>query len=211
MRNLVKNIIFDLGGVIINLDYQKTADAFRKLGASSFDVIYNQKKQEHLFDDFEKGILSEADFRNEIRKHLREGVADEMIDSAWNAMLLDVPTARMEMLQLLAGNYRIFLLSNTNIIHVKSFSAALDKQYGSKAFDKVFEKVYYSCFMNMRKPDSEIFEKVIKENNLDAGSTIFIDDSPQHVKGAHSYGITSYLLEKDADVQHLLRSLSLIS
>ena len=185
----IKNIIFDLGGVIINLDYNRTANAFKELGFQHFDIIYSQKKQEHLFDDFEKGILSPEQFRSTIKLHINMQVTDQSIDAAWNAMLLDIPPEKMDLLHQLQNKYRIFLLSNTNIIHVKAFTAILENAYGLNAFEKVFEKVYYSCFLNMRKPDHEIFEMVINENKLNKEETIFIDDSIHHVEGAIRSGI----------------------
>ena len=109
-----KAVIFDLGGVIINLDYNKTANAFKNLGIKNFDDVYSKQKQERLFDDFEKGIVSPAGFREVIRKHIPHSVTDDQIDNAWNAMLLDIPSHRIQWLQQLKKRYRIFLLSNTN-------------------------------------------------------------------------------------------------
>jgi len=207
MKNKYQNIIFDLGGVIINLDYQKTAAAFRNLGASAFEEIYSHKKQQSLFDDFEKGTLSNAQFRDEIRKYLIIKTSDDVIDAAWNAMLLDVPKYRLDAIESLKPDYRIFLLSNTNKIHVNAFTQGLHQSYGSNPFEQLFEKVYYSCLMNMRKPDKEIFDFVLRENNLQPEDTLFIDDSPQHIEGARKSGITAHLLEKNVDVVDLLINL----
>lgn len=210
MENQVKNIIFDLGGVLINLDYKRTAAAFAQLGIVSFDSIYSQKKQEHLFDDFEKGTLSEAAFRDQIRQHLQNPVSDDEIDNAWNAMLLDIPGERIQLLQQLKSKYRIFLLSNTNAIHVKSFSSALVQRHGTPILENIFERVYYSCFMKMRKPDAEIFNHVLMENDLEKSSTIFIDDSAQHVEGASKTGIPSYLLKEGQQINELINNLKLL-
>lgn len=185
----IKNIIFDLGGVIINLDYNRTATAFKKLGIVDFDEIYSKAKQTSLFDDFEKGITTDDDFRNALKKYLPEETADAEIDDAWNAMLLDIPAHRLEWLKEIAKRYRIFLLSNTNHIHVLSFTAYADKKFGVGVFESVFEKHYYSCEMGMRKPDAEIFEKVINDNKLNKAETLFIDDSIQHIHGAEKVGI----------------------
>jgi FMN phosphatase YigB (HAD superfamily) len=210
MQQQFKNIILDLGGVIINLDYQRTASAFREMGAGDFETIYSQKKQMQLFDDFEKGILPESAFRNAIRSHLSKPVADPDIDAAWNAMLLDVPLHRLELLRSLKQQYRIFLLSNTNVIHVNSFSAMLEQTYGSNTFEKIFERIYYSCFLKMRKPDAAIFQLVLEENKLEKDATLFIDDSLQHVQGAMKAGITSQLLEKGMELKDLLHALKVI-
>jgi glucose-1-phosphatase len=187
-------IIFDLGGVIIDLSYQRTAEAFVNLGLESFDAIYSKAKQTNLFDDFEKGILSEDGFRAELKKHLPGNTGDAQIDNAWNAMLLDIPFQRVEFLREVGAKYRIFLLSNTNRIHVKAFSKMADDIFGENNFLSVFEKSYLSCEMGMRKPDAEIFEKVLGDNHLDRSKTLFIDDSIQHVEGALKVGLNSKLL-----------------
>lgn len=203
----IKNIIFDLGNVILNTDHEKAADAFKKLGLEDFESIYSVKKQEKLFDEFEKGNISDAQFRDVVRQYINQKVTDAEIDKAWNAMLLDVPSDKMELLNELKSMYRLFLLSNTNVIHVKSFTASIDSCYGSNTFGNIFEKTYYSCFMHMRKPDAEIFECVISENKLMKTETVFIDDSLQHVEGAKASGINGYLLEAQQSLQELVKQI----
>jgi hypothetical protein len=121
---VIRNIIFDLGGVIINLDPAATAKAFVKLGLSDWDNQYSQAKQSGLFDEYDKGKISDAEFRSGLRTFLPENVSDQQIDDAWNAMLLDIPPKRLELLSAVRKDHRIFLLSNTNFIHVKAFSAS---------------------------------------------------------------------------------------
>ncbi len=188
------SIIFDLGGVIIDLDYHRTAAEFVKLGMSNFDEIYSKAKQSSLFDDFEKGIMSVDGFRSELKKHLPPNISDEQIDHAWNAMLIDIPVHRVEFLRKVGAKHRIFLLSNTNRIHVKAFTKIAEEIFGKNNFLSIFEKGYFSCEMGMRKPDAEIFEKVINDNNLDRTKTLFIDDSKQHIEGAQLVGLFSELL-----------------
>lgn len=195
MSNSYESIIFDLGGVIIDLSYQRTADAFVKLGLKNFDDIYSKAKQSHLFDDFEKGIMSEDGFRTELKKHLPQNTSDAQIDHAWNAMLIDIPVQRVEFIKQVGAKHRIFLLSNTNRIHVKAFSKMADEIFGESNFLSIFEKSYLSCEMGMRKPDAEIFEKVISDNHLDRTKTLFIDDSIQHVEGAMKIGMHAELLK----------------
>jgi FMN phosphatase YigB (HAD superfamily) len=206
----IKNIIFDLGGVIINLDMKATRDAFIALGAENFDTIYTQAGQTGIFDRFDKGEITPAEFRNELRKHIPRKVTDEEIDGAWDAMLLDVPKAKLELLSHLGKKYRLFLLSNTNVIHVKNFSAELQRVHGTPDFSPYFEKWYYSCNIGMRKPDAEIFEFVLNENHLKAEETLFIDDSVQHIQGASLLGIQTLLLGKHADLAEELTRLGLL-
>lgn len=209
MKN-IKNIIFDLGGVIINLDIDKTIAEFNKIGNTKFENIYTQAAQNKLFDLFDKGIISPEEFFEEIKKEINYNGKDEDVILAWNEMLLDVPKKRLDALVKAKQNYNTFLLSNTNEAHIAIFERNLYKQHGVKNFEDYFDKVYYSCRMNMRKPDKEIFEYVLKENNLVAEETVFIDDSIQHVKGAGACGINAYLLPKNMDVSDLLKELKLI-
>ena len=189
-----ESIIFDLGGVIINLDYNRTAQAFVDLGLTNFNEIYSKAKQTSLFDDFEKGTMEDPRFRATLKQYLPAHITDLQVDAAWNAMLLDIPLHRIEFLRNVAKHYRIFLLSNTNHIHVEAFTKMNDQLFGQGAFESIFEKHYYSCNMGMQKPDAEIFEFVLKENGLDRTKTLFIDDSPQHVEGALKTGLHAELL-----------------
>ncbi len=200
----IKNIIIDLGGVIINLDHSRLADAFKKLGVRDFDKRYAQNAQQKTFDDFERGALTAEEFRNVFRKYIVNKVTDQQIDEAWNQILMDVPETTMDLLKKLSKDYRLFLLSNTNVIHIPVFTKIIESAHGKGAFEKVFEKIYYSCNMKMRKPDPEIFETVIRENKLLLTETIFIDDGPQHIEGARAVGLTAFLLEKNQTLENLV-------
>jgi HAD superfamily hydrolase (TIGR01509 family) len=195
----IKNILFDFGGVILNIDYKLTEAAFIKLGLIDFANMYSQATQKELFDTFEKGLISPAEFRTEIRKYI--GTAyDEQIDSAWNAMLLDLPEERIHLLDKIKKTYRIFLLSNTNEIHLTAFSSYMKNKFKRDIFSDVFEKAYVSHKVNMRKPDKEIFEFVIQQNNLKKEETLFIDDSIQHIEGAKKAGLNAIFLEKNKTI-----------
>lgn len=206
----IKNIIFDLGGVIINLDIPKTILEFNKLSNKPFESIYNQLQQTPIFDLFDKGQISEADFFYELNNSLSQSLTHKQLLNAWNAMLLDFPIHRLELLNQLKQRYRIFLLSNTNETHITQFENDLYKQHGYKNLEPFFEKVYYSCRMNMRKPDREIFDFVLQENALNVSETIFIDDSPQHIEGALKTGINAHLLSKEKDIKSLIEQLNLL-
>ncbi|HEX5001617.1 MAG TPA: HAD family phosphatase [Bacteroidia bacterium] len=198
----INNIIFDLGGVIFKIDYDLTASAFKELGLQQFDSLYSKKKQDHFFDNFEKGKLSVEDFRKEVKAYLPESVTDTQIDMAWNAMLIGIPEGRTDWLKEIGKKYRIFLLSNTNYIHINGFQPMVGPD-----FELLFEKVYYSCFLGMRKPDAEIFQLVIDENNLVAEETLFIDDSPQHVVGGAAVNLISRQLIDGVQVEDFVSAL----
>lgn len=206
----IKNIIFDLGGVIINLDIPKTISEFNKLTNKPFESIYTQLHQSPIFDLFDKGQISEADFFFELNNSLDQPLTHKQLINAWNAMLLDFPIHRLELLNQLKQRYRIFLLSNTNETHIAQFENDLYQHHGYKNLEPFFEKVYYSCRINMRKPDGEIFDFVLQENTLNASETIFIDDSPQHIEGALKTGIKAHVLSKEKDIKSLIEQLNLL-
>ena len=193
-------IIFDFGAVIIDIDYHIARDAFEKEGINNFDELFSKAKQNSLFDNLEKGLISENHFRNELRALSGINLSDDLIDTCWNSMLLQLPLKRIEMLEKLSKQIPVFLLSNTNIIHEKAFTAYIESLYGWNNFIAIFKKVYFSHQVNMRKPDIEIFEFVLKENALNPSRTLFIDDSPQHIEGARVAGIHAFHLKDSIDV-----------
>jgi putative hydrolase of the HAD superfamily len=193
--NKYKNIIFDLGGVILNIDYMLAVKAFNELGLPEFENYFSQAQQKQLFDLYEKGQISSADFRNELKIHCKTGVDDTTIDAAWNSMLLDLPPERLELLKQYRQTHRTFLLSNTNEIHIDMFNKYLQNNFNIPDMAGHFEKLYLSYKVGMRKPDSEIFELVLSENNLDPSETLFIDDSIQHIESANKLGVRTYWLD----------------
>jgi FMN phosphatase YigB (HAD superfamily) len=196
-------IIFDLGGVLLNLNYSLTSEAFKKLGLADFDTIYSQAQQEGIFDDFETGKSDPAQFRQKLRAWIGNEVSDNQIDHAWNAMLLDMPLNRIKLLQNLKKDYRIFLLSNTNEIHLQEVFRILTSSHGSPDFSGIMEKQYFSCREGLRKPDPNIFYKVLRDNNLNPERTLFIDDSIQHILGAQTTGLKTHHLLPGEDILNL--------
>jgi len=200
----IKNIIFDLGGVIINIDYKLTSEAFTKLGASDFDKIYTQNQHDPLFDDYETGKISSKSFRDLLKQKLNIAVTDEVFDRAWNAMLLDLPLERLDFIKKLRKTYKVFLFSNTNEIHLKEFINICEKQNGFNAFNECFDKVYYSNILGKRKPCRDAFTTILNENSLNAEETLFIDDSLQHVMGAKEVSMQTIHLPHDKSILDLV-------
>jgi HAD superfamily hydrolase (TIGR01509 family) len=191
----VRNIILDLGGVVLDINYNFTRDAFINLGFDDFEIIYSQLKQELIFDLFETGNISAHDFRDVIRNYAEKTFSDSEIDSAWNAMIIGLPQERVNFLAKLKTSRRLFLLSNTNEIHEKEFVRQITSAFGKNILPELFEKNYYSHHAGIRKPQLEIFKLILKENALAAEETLFIDDSPQHVEGAYRAGLNGILLD----------------
>jgi putative hydrolase of the HAD superfamily len=184
----MKGVIFDLGGVIIDLDESETVKRFAQLGNKSLDQVRDLVNSE-AFKKFEKGLISETEFRDAVRSNLAPNASDDQIDECWNAMLKDIPGARIELLERLKEKYRLFLLSNTNSIHLKSFNRIVKEVTGHDSLQRYFTRVYYSHQVRMRKPDREIYELVLRENNLVAAETLFLDDNPANLEGAARVGI----------------------
>lgn len=195
MKNKIQTLILDLGGVIFDLDYMATPQAFEKLGVKSFEKAFNKASQNAIFDQFDRGQVSESAFLDAIRQLSGLPLTDTEIESAWNAMLLGIPESRFQLLRQLRKHFNLYLLSNTNEIHIRNFSRELVKKYGQNPLEEIFNHCYFSSRMGMRKPDREIFEKVIQENKIDPASALFIDDSPQHVRGSILAGLPALHLE----------------
>lgn len=191
----VRNIIFDLGGVLLNIDYQLTIDAFKKLGVSNFEGLFTQAVQIDLFDRFDKGVISSAGFREELRRITDLPLTDQQIDSAWNAMLLDMPGKRLAMLDRASKHYRLFLLSNTNTIHYPAYQNYMRQHFGFSDLASLFERQYLSCALGMRKPEVEIFKHIMYEGGLKPEETLFVDDSFQHVEGARRVGLQAVWID----------------
>lgn len=196
----IKNIIFDLGGVIINIDYKLTSEAFFKHGAFNFDKVYSQSQQDSLFNDYETGKISSEEFRKILQSKLDISISDTQFDDAWNAMLLDLPIKRLEFIMELKQTYNVFLLSNTNEIHLKKVFEICQEENGFGTFNNSFDKEYYSHIIGMRKPNIDSFLHVLNNNNIVADETLFVDDSLQHIIGAKSLGIHTIYIDKNKSI-----------
>ena len=197
----VKHIIFDLGGVLLNIDYNLTEQAFIELGVANFPEMYSQLKQTSLFDDFEIGKISKDDFVERLQQQAGVDLTKDSITSAWNAMLLDFPTRRLQILQQLRLYYDMVLLSNTNEIHEEAFNKILIDSHTIPNIGAFFDKVYLSHRIGMRKPNAEVFQRIIDECRFEPKHTLFIDDSPQHIEGAKELGIQTVWLEKEMTIE----------
>ncbi len=191
----IENIIFDLGGVILNVDYHLSINEFKTLGINNFDTFFNQAKQNKLFDLLDKGEISPQKFRDTIRDYANIELSDQQIDDAWNAMLLDLPKERINLLHKVKQNYRTFLLSNTNAIHYPEYMEYMKSQFGIANLSELFEKEYLSHEIGKRKPDEEAFNHIVEEKKLDPAKTLFIDDTGQHIEGARKAGLNAYWLD----------------
>lgn len=185
---MINTIIFDFGDIFINLDKQATIDALQKLGLSQWNEDLDE-----LNIKFETGQISQENFLLGIQKHIPNASIDEIL-IAWNAILLDFPLHRLEFLQILSKEYRLFLLSNTDAIHVENFEQENGISFYSD-FYQCFEKVYFSFEMKMRKPDAAIFNYLIKKHDLSPKRTLFIDDKKENTDAALALGFQVWNLQ----------------
>jgi epoxide hydrolase-like predicted phosphatase len=202
----IKNIIFDLGDVILNIDVPIASLSFAKLSGLEQAQILQLFKENDLFRKFETGHLDEPGFRNFIRHLLSfPDWTDEMIDTAWNSLLLDLPPARVELLKTLAKKYRLFLLSNTSSIHITEVNKILEASTGVKKLDDLFEKVFVSYEMGLMYPDPGIYQQVLDEAGLIAEETLFLDDNLDNIKGADTLGIQTIHVQKPVTILEYLQ------
>lgn len=192
MQN-VKNIIFDLGGVILDIDFKRTEAAFRQLGWNDFSDHINQYLITDLFEQYETGKIGDDAFISGIQRLMNKPVEPAEIIEAWNALLVGFPQARIALLKKVKTKYRTFLLSNTNSIHHGVFQDMLFREQGVYLED-LFEKTYYSHTAKLRKPEAPFFELVLNENSLQPGETLFIDDTALNFPEARRLGIQIYHL-----------------
>lgn len=195
----VKNILFDLGGVLFHINYQRTINAFKTLGLDNFEKFFSQHQQNYLFDHFETGKINSELFIKKIQEFLPDS-SDKAIIDAWNAMLIGFPRHYLKLLNDLGKNYRLYLLSNANDIHIQFVNEYLQKKFNMSSINQFFKKTYYSQKIGMRKPHKSTFEWVLNDANILAEETLFIDDTAQHIKGAKEAGLKTHHLESNSEI-----------
>lgn len=203
--NGVKNIIFDYGGVIFEIEHEKAARSFEEMGVPQVRHAFSHAAQGELFMDFETGKISPEIFRQEIRKMSERPLSDEQIDHAWNAMLLGVPEGNIPLLMELKGRYRTFLLSNNNAIHHAACERML-RERCETGIEDCLEQAYFSHLIQLRKPDAGAYRYVLEKHDLDPAETIFIDDTPINIERAASLGMQTLLIRRNAPLRETVKS-----
>lgn len=195
----IKNIVFDLGAVLLNIDFNRSIKEFSKLGVTDYSKTLDRLRQMDVFFRFEMGLIGPYVFREEFCNCAGLKISDSQFDAAWNAVLLDFPKERVDLLLQLKKQYHLYLLSNTNIIHFDSYIKSFRDRYGFD-FSDLFVKAYYSFNMRMKKPDKEIYDFVLGDSNLAPAETLFIDDLIENITGAKSAGIIGYHLKENETI-----------
>jgi putative hydrolase of the HAD superfamily len=202
----IKNIVFDLGAVIIPIDFEKTFQAFSTLSKISVEEIKRRYQSTTIFLEFEKGIIGNYAFLRELRTLLEvdNTVSNQMLIDAWNALLLPIPKERIDRIKVLASTYRLFLLSNTNPIHIKDVNRILVECTEVSALENLFETTWYSYDLGLIKPDTSIYETILRIKELKANETVFLDDNADNIRGAVLTGISALHVTEQL---HLLEQL----
>lgn len=207
----IKNIIFDYGNVIFRIDFKRTQHSFSELGIKNVERFFAHTGHDPLFDEFEEGLISSGQFRDGIRRITEQpNLTNEQIDNAWNTLLIGVPEGTHDVLLKAKKKYRTFLLSNNNEIHYKWIMEYLKNEFNLPSNEIFFEKDYYSHLMKMRKPNADIFQFVLDSHDLKPEETLFIDDSPQHLKTASTLGLQTHLLTSDETLEGFMYGAGLL-
>ncbi len=191
MDKNIKNIVFDLGGVLVDLDFKSAINGLQKAGFANVKEQLQAFDREGIFQKFELGEMTAEEFRSAIRENSTVTLTDEEVDALWNLMLLEIPREKLELILDLRGKYMVYLLSNTNSIHWDYVCKNAFNYRGFRVSD-YFEKTFLSFEMHLAKPDKAIFEKMLEDANLLAEETLFIDDSEANCKAAAEVGIHAH-------------------
>ena len=202
----IETIIFDFGGVVIDIDPKLTMNEFAKLGARKLDADQTQDLIYNIIRKFEKGIFTPEVFRKKLIEFLHiEKATDQAVDDAWNALLFDIPGKRITAIEQAKDHYQILLLSNSNEIHYDLYVRDLQLRFGYREFDELFHKSYFSFDLHLAKPDREIFEFVIYQHNLNRAKTLFIDDTEENLLTAHKLGLSTFQMKKPVKIRHMFQ------
>lgn len=199
----VSTIIFDFGGVVLDIDPSQTINELKKLGFEDVGLLENPAFKEGIMDKFERGILTPETFREKLRDFLKIKITDQQIDEAWNALLFDIPKERIAVIEEVKKHYTIFLLSNSNEIHYEVYVRDLQLRFGYREFDQLFDKAYFSFDLHLSKPNPEIFEFVMNQHKLKPEETLFIDDTLEHIEAARKLGLQTYHLQNPVRIRDL--------
>ena len=203
MNTKIKNIIFDLGGVILDIDETVVYKELEKMGIKTSELAHSKEFIE-IMSKFDTGIYTAPTFRKRMKALLGlEKMTDEKFDSIWNAMLLDIPRERIEAIEKVKKHYKIFLMSNTNVIHYDLYVRDLQLRFGYNEFDELFDKSYFSFAEHLEKPDPRFFELILDHEGLLPEETLFIDDTEKNINIAKSLGINTYHISREELVRNL--------
>lgn len=198
----IRALVLDFGGVIYEISHQIQKETFARLGIGNFDELYSQARQSPLFADFERGRVTNDEFREAVRSFIGDRVGREEIEEAWNSILVGFPEENVRFLEALKNHYDLYLLSNTNAIHYDVYTEEFIRKFGYD-FNSLFRKTFWSFRVGMRKPDAEIYRHVISESGGDKASMLFIDDTEANVAASVKSGLPALWLRPGQTLRDL--------
>jgi FMN phosphatase YigB (HAD superfamily) len=201
----IKNIIFDLGGVLLNINPMLTVKALTGMGVQDMMEVHERLMKAEVYQRFDSGRSTPDQFREDIRRHCGLPLNDEQVDEAWNALLLDFPASRVEMMHEISPNYRLFLLSNTNSIHFETYTRAFRESHKVE-MESLFERLFLSYELGSHKPDPEIYIRVMQLGSFNPAETLFIDDSLTNAEAAAKAGWVAFHLKEGMEVTELFKN-----
>lgn len=206
MSAKIKNVIFDLGGVVLDIDETIVYKELEKMGINVSELA-RSKEFVGVISRFDTGVYTAPTFRKKVKALLGlEKMTDQKFDALWNAMLLDIPRERIEAIEQVKKHYKIFLMSNSNEIHYDLYIRDLQLRFGYDEFDKLFNKSYFSFDIHLEKPDPRFFEFILDHEHILPEETLFIDDTAENIKAAKALGINTYHIRRDELVRNLFEN-----
>ena len=199
----IKHIIFDLGEVIINVNPAAVKEYMKDKGVGNVDELHLKLLDKDIYHKLETGKITPDEFRAAIRDIVDIPVTDNEIDEAWNAMLLDIPRERIKFMTRLKSKYKLYLLSNTNVIHWECYDRYFQDNFDYPGINTFFTKTWYSHLMGVRKPDPAIFKMVLDDGQFNPSEVAFIDDLKDNVDAAATLGIHPVHLPPGKEIMDL--------
>jgi len=202
-----KNLLFDLGNVLLDLHPQAFKAAFRELLGDKYQATFDYFRETRLLDRLETGQIEPDQFFTTVREHIGNGTTIQQLETAWNTMLGELPAHRLDMLRQLSQHYRIFLLSNTNAIHMRQFDGYLQERYALSltAFtEEFFEYLYFSHELRLAKPDLQIYRSVVEHARIRPEETLFIDDKMENIESARQVGLRGYHHDPEKEIGEVI-------
>ncbi len=206
--NKFRAVLLDFGNVVINIDPELTLKAFADITGKSLERVRDKMAESQLFKRYETGSFDDEEFREIVRQTLGYPFSDAEVDAAWNALLLDVPPHRISLILDLKSRYKVFLLSNTNSLHIQACDRYFRNQFGISSVASVFDRAFFSYEMGLWKPEEEIYRQVLRETGFEPGEILFVDDNLLNIEAAGRLGFqTIHLVPPDDIANHFDLSL----
>ena len=204
---MIKNLIFDFGGILLDLDFKATDDGFKDIFKIQFENRLYPAPYSSILDQYEMGLFSEGSYMHRLQRTVTHVVTERQILDAWNAMLITLPIERLNFVLALREQYKVYLLSNTNHTHIQYLHQVMLPKIGVKEFEtKYFDKVYYSHQVKMRKPNHDIYQYVIKDAGIDPAESIFIDDNRDNITAAREVGLHAVWHDPEMEIMEQLKT-----